>query len=121
MAIRSIERLRRVQAEMLKEFQASAESGSAGPVVRSGAGGESEGLVLHLGRVSQVVTSDGTYGPHLMVVPQRVSGTPPTPSDTSVPAQRAYATPNNSVSSYSVNDYVVVWIIRGARLAVRLA
>lgn len=73
-----------------------------------------------LARVTQVVTSDPTYGPHLLAVPQILSGTPPTPADRDVSAGRVYPTPNRSVSDYSVDEYVAVWKIDAVWLAARL-
>ena len=117
MAIRSTGTLRQVQEEILDAYRAQLSAIPEPPAVEAPV----EPPARHLARVSAVVTSDATYGPHLMVVPQSLSGSPPTPSDSAIPAQRAYPTPNHSVSDYSVNDYVAVWAVRGARLAVRLA
>ena len=73
------------------------------------------------GRVSSVVTSDPTYGPHLVVVRQDWSGTPPTVSDASGATVRCYPTPNHTVSSYSVNETIRITAARGAMLAEKLA
>ena len=73
------------------------------------------------GRVSSVVSSDPDYGPHLVVVRQKWSGTPPTVSDESSPEVRCYPTPNHTVSDYSVNDYVRIEAAHGAMVAERLA
>ena len=116
--IRGLETLRRDQGEILSSWRAeSADGGEVALLPRPGGG---TAPVVY-GRVSSVVTSDGTYGPHLMVVRQQWSGTPPTVSDASTPAVRCYPTPNHTVSDYSVNDYVRIVAAHGAMVAEALA
>jgi len=73
------------------------------------------------GRVDSVVSSDPDYGPHLVVVRQEWSGTPPTVSDSSALSVRCYPTPNRVVGDYSVDDYVRIIAARGAMVAEALA
>ena len=116
--IRSTETLRRDQAEIMSSFrQETSRSGSVAALPRPGSG---LSLVV-FGRVSAVVTSDPVYGPHLMVVRQQWSGTPPTVSDSLVPAVRCYPTPNHAVTDYAVNDYVRIAASHGALVAEALA
>ncbi|HSW44030.1 MAG TPA: hypothetical protein VLM89_00485 [Phycisphaerae bacterium] len=69
------------------------------------------------GRVSGVAESDPTYGPHLEVVRQVWSGTPPQVSDAESEVMWCYPTPNRSVSDYAVGDYVRIVAARGAMVA----
>jgi len=74
------------------------------------------------GRVTQVVGSDPTYGPHLVAALQRFSGTPPSPADASgAAAIRCYPTPGRSVGQYAVNEMVRLCAAAGAMLAEKLA
>ncbi len=112
--IRSVETLRRDQAEIMSSFrEESAARGSVAVLPRPGG---SIALAVY-GRVASVVTSDPDYGPHLMVVRQTWSGTPPTVSDASGAQVRCYPTPNHTVSDYSVNDYVRIEAAHGAMVA----
>ena len=63
---------------------------------------------------------DPTYGAHLVVQPQVFSGTPPVASAAVKPEVRAYPTPNNVVTDYAVNEFVVLVTARGALLAVKV-
>jgi hypothetical protein len=117
MAVRPIAQLRREQQEMLDALREMETEASTATIETSPESGEP---TYRLARVTQVVTSDPTYGPHLLVVPQILSGTPPTPSDRDVSAGRAYPTPNRSVSDYSADEYVAVWKIDAVWLAARL-
>ena len=73
--IRTSETLRRDQAEILSSYrQDMMRQGSVAVLPRPG-GTTAPGIY---GRVSSVVGSDPTYGPHLVVVRQEWSGTPPT-------------------------------------------
>ena len=116
--IRSMETLRRDQSAILSAYRDE-------QVVRDSVAilprpGTMTASVLY-GRVNSIVTSDPTYGPHLIVVRQDWSGTPPTVSDATGATVRCYPTPNNTVSSYSVNEYVRITAARGAMLAEKLA
>lgn len=116
--IRTPENLRRDQAEILSSYrQQIASQGTAAVLPQPG------GIVTPdvYGRVDTVVTSDPDYGPHLVVVRQEWSGTPPTVSDSSAPSVRCYPTPNNVVTDYSVNDYVRIIAARGAMVGEVLA
>jgi len=92
------------------------ESAARGSVAVLPRPGGSIALAVY-GRVASVVTSDPDYGPHLMVVRQTWSGTPPTVSDASGAQVRCYPTPNHTVSDYSVNDYVRIEAAHGAMVA----
>jgi hypothetical protein len=117
MAVRPIQQLRREQQEMLDALREMEAEASTATVETPAESGEP---IYRLARVTQVVTSDPTYGPHVRVVPQILSGTPPAPSDRDVSAGRAYPTPNRSVNDYSVDEYVAVWKIDAVWLAARL-
>ncbi len=75
-----------------------------------------------LGKITQVVTSDPTYGPHLVVQPQEYTGTPPAVSDSVASTVRCYPTPNNTVSTYAVDEFISMQIIADshAYVAVKL-
>jgi len=64
-----------------------------------------------------VVASDPTYGPHLVVAPQTVSGTPPVFTDAVTAEVRCYPPPNHVVGDYSVNEQVKILAVRGAYIA----
>ncbi len=113
---RSAEVLRRDQAEILRAYRGErARAGEVAVLPRPGGAG----AAVIYGRVSEVVPSDPTYGPHLMVVRQVWSGVPPQISDGEA-AVRCYPTPNRTVSDYAVNDYVRIAAMRGAMVAERL-
>ena len=116
MAVRTLDELRHDQQELLQQLQA----GGAGGGVPSG-GAAVSGPPLRIGRVTQVVTSDATYGPHLVVRPQVFSGQPPAASDSTAPPHRAYPSPNRTVSDYDLDESVAIWITRGAEFALKLA
>ncbi len=73
------------------------------------------------GRVTEVVGSDPTHGPHVRVVRQRWTGRPPVRSDVEGTAVRCYPTPNRTVADYSVGDFVRLVAARGAMVAEALA
>lgn len=115
MAVRSPEQLRRDQAELLETYRGG----------RSEVGQAVEGEVAaappyRIGRITTVVGSDETHGPHLVVKPQSFSDRPPVIADSSGPTRIAYPTPNLSVGNYQVDEYVGLWITKGAELAVKL-
>jgi len=112
--VRSAETLRRDQAAILESYR---EELSPPLPLAERAGSVLPTVAVVYGRVSSVVTTDPTYGPHLMVVRQVWSGVPPTVSDGDAVAVRCYPTPNHVVGDYSVNDYVRVVSARGALLA----
>ena len=64
-----------------------------------------------LGKVTQVVGSDPTYGPHLVVQPQQYTGAPPTTADSIANTIRCYPTPNHVVGDYAVDEYVSIQIL----------
>ncbi len=73
-----------------------------------------------IGRITAVVSSDPTHGPHLVIKPQVFSDRPPVPSDSAIPTQIAYPTPTRTVGDYQVDEYVALWITKGAAWAVKL-
>lgn len=116
MAVRTLEELRRDQQELLQQLQTG--SAAAGSFI---APPGTTAIPLRIGKVTQVVTSDATYGPHLVVRQQVFSGQPPAASDSSAPARRAYPSPNRAVGDYVVNEYVALWVTRRAEFALKLA
>ncbi len=114
MGIRTLSRLRADQAALLADYRARHEDG--GGI----SGAEEVAAVATMAKVSSVVTSDPTYGAHLVVDAQEFSGTPRVPSAAAKPSLRAYPTPNRVVTDYAVNEYVQLQTARGALLAVKL-
>ncbi len=115
---RSAESLRRDQAEVLTGYRG--ERARAREVAVLPRPGGAMAAVAY-GRVSAVVASDPTYGPHLVVVRQVFSGTPPTASDGESEPMRCYPTPNRTVADYAVGDKVRIAAARGAMVAEALA
>jgi len=115
MAIRSRKQLQLDQAGVLAEYRRARSEAAAyvGQMPVSG-GSAATGA---WGRVSEVVTSDANYGPHLTVQPQAFSGVPRTALDASVAAVRCYPAPNRVVGDYAVNEYVKIISARGALIA----
>ena len=64
-----------------------------------------------LGKVTQVVGSDPTYGPHLVVQPQQYTGNPPSAADSIAGTIRCYPTPNHVVGDYAVDEFVSIQIV----------
>ncbi len=64
-----------------------------------------------LGKITQVVGSDPTYGPHLVVQPQEYTGAPPSASDSIANALRCYPTSNHVVGDYAVDEFVSIQIL----------
>ncbi len=116
--IRSMETLRRDQAEIISAFRR--ESAARGSVAVLPRPGVPLALAVY-GRVASLVSSDQTYGPHLMVARQTWSGTPPTVLDAPDAQVRCYPTPNHTVSDYNVDDYVRIVAAHGAMVAEQLA
>lgn len=71
-------------------------------------------------RVAQIVTSDPTYGPHLRVVRQQFTGTPPAATDATTEATRCYPTPNHAVTDYGVDEIIRLAVVHSCLLAERL-
>jgi len=112
--VRPLDVLRRDQAEVLEECRRGQRRGESVAVLPR-PGGVVSPVVY--GRVTAVVTSDPTYGPHLVVVRQRWTGTPPSCSDMAGVTVRCYPSPNRSVSDDAVDDYLRVVAARGAMIA----
>lgn len=114
MAVRNLDQLRRDQVALADELRRLKQH-QAG-IAQLPAPGTATTVILW-GKVTSVISSDPTYGPHLLVQPQTFSGTPAAPSDTTGPALRCYPTPNHVVTDYAVNEYVKVLTCRHALLA----
>ncbi len=119
MAIRSREQRQEDAERILSEYRASL-SGSAGE------DREEPSLAMPtsvLGKITLVVASDATYGPHLVVQPQEYTGAPPSASNSIANTLRCYPTPNHVVADYAVNDFVSIQILAqsDAYVAAKLA
>ncbi len=114
MSVRSLDILRREQERLLAQYRARRRT--AEQVVQLPTAGPAA-VVTSYGRVTSVVSSDPTYGAHLVVAPQQFTGMPPSISDSSAASLRCYAAPNRTVSDYSVNEYVKVLAAKGAFIA----
>jgi hypothetical protein len=116
--IRSVERLHQDQAAVLASYRdETAGRDSVAALPRPGG----VTAVTVYARVSQVVASDATYGPHLLVVRQGWTGTPPAPSDAATDETRCYPTPNHVVADYEVDEIVRLVVAHSCLLAERLA
>ena len=110
---RSLDDLRRDQDAILAAYRAERE---VAPVpdghgeVGSAAGG------CAFGRVTGIVPSDDTYGPHVLVVRQGWSGTPPVATDAAAAPARCYPLPGRMVGDFSVGDLVRMNHVAGAVL-----
>ncbi len=76
-----------------------------------------------LGKITLVVSSDATYGPHLVVQPQEYTGAPPATTNSIANTLRCYPTPNRVVADYAVNEFVSIQILAqsDAYVAAKLA
>ncbi len=118
MAIRSREQRQEDAERILTEYLASTQVGG-------GEDSQEPSLPMPtsvLGKITTVVTSDATYGPHLVVQPQEYTGTPPTAADSITSTIRTYPTPNHAVGDYAVNEFVSIQILAqsDAYVAVKL-
>ncbi|MBI4580366.1 MAG: hypothetical protein HY718_11730 [Planctomycetes bacterium] len=110
---RSLDELRRDQEAILAAYRSertaaqTVQPSSAAAVVHHGAG---------YGRVVEVVESDEDYGPHLLVMRQAWSGTPPVPTDAGPAALRCYPLPNRAVSDFNLDELVRFNVVPGAIL-----
>ncbi len=113
MATRSTEELRRDQTALLEAYRQRLGAPGAGDT----ASVTSPQAALPWGRVTQVVTSDPDYGPHLMVQGQIYTGSPPAPADAPAAPLRCYPAPGKTAGDYSTNDYVRLTPTAGAVIA----
>jgi hypothetical protein len=112
--IRDMEKLRRNQAEVMDSYKEEAErSNQPAMLPRPG----NVVSVVTFGRVTEVVSTDTTFGPHLLVVRQQWNGTPPAASDSTMPCVRCYPSPNHTTGDYGVNEYVRISTVHGAKIA----
>ena len=116
MQLRSPARVRQDQARLRKEFALLRNLDMAEFSDTSEA---SPGEIV--GRVSAVVSTDPVLGPHMLIIKQRFSGTPPQPSDTNSSTRVLYPTPSRTVNDYAVNEYVRVVRTDGANFAAKFA
>ncbi len=114
MPIRTRDALRRDQQHLLAEYRRQRRRRDS--VIQLPTPGTATTVFLY-GRIDQVVASDPDHGPHLMVTPQEVSGTPPVFADSTAATIRCYAAPNHGVGDYGVNEMVKVLAVRGAFIA----
>lgn len=121
MAIRSLDELRADQAQLLEEYRASLPSTSTTDGMMISDRSRTDALVVTVGKVTQVVTSDPTLGAHLVCQPQEFDGVPPMASAAPRPTMVAYPTPNRVVTDYAVDDFVELTPTRGALLAAALS
>ena len=116
--MRSVERLQQDQAAVLASYRDDA-AGRDTVASLPRPGGVT--AVTVYARVSQVVASDATYGPHLLVVRQGWAGTPPAPSDATADETRCYPTPNHTVTDYEIDEIVRLVVAHSCLMAERLA
>ena len=114
MGIRTREQLHRDQEQLLAEHRRLTRQPRAVAQLPSDGSGVA---VTVYGRVDQVVSSDPTYGAHLVVAPQQASGTPPVFSDSTAASVRCYPAPNHVVGDYTVNEMIKILALRGAFIA----
>ena len=119
MAIRSREQRKEDAERILAEYLASTQVGG-GEVSQEPSLPMPTSL---LGKITQVVTSDATYGPHLVVQPQEYTGAPPTASDSIANTIRTYPTPNHIVGDYAVDEFISIQILTqsDAYVAIKLS
>ena len=117
-------RPREQRAEDAEQILADYLAGTAG----GAAGQETGNLAVAmptsvLGKITQVVGSDPTYGPHVVVQPQEYVGTPPAVADSVANTIRCYPTPNHVVGDYAVDEFVSIQILADsdAYVAVKLS
>ncbi len=116
--IRSIEQLQRDQAAILASYRD--DPANRETIVSLPRPGGVTAIAVYA-RVSAVIASDPTYGPHLMVVRQKWTGTPPMLVDAPVPESRCYPSPNHAVTAYTVGQVVRLVAAHGAMIAEWLA
>ena len=119
MAVRPKEQRAEDAEQILADYLAGAAGGAAGE------GSENLSVAMPtsvLGKITQVVGSDPTYGPHVVVQPQEFVGTPPAAADSVANTIRCYPTPNHVVGDYAVDEFVSIQILADsdAYLAVKL-
>jgi len=101
MAIRSAAKLAADQAKLLASYRANQQTSPAGAGPP-----EASQPTLQYGKVTAVISTDPTHGPHLTVQAQTSTGTPPTFSATAAPPFRCYPAPGKTVGNYTANDYI---------------
>ncbi len=117
MAIRSLAELRADQARLLEAYRSSLQVTDDSASMATRDPGRVGAAVQTVGKVTAVVTSDATYGAHLVCQPQVFDGVPPVAVDAAKPTAVAYPTPNRVVGDYAVGDFVLLTPTRGALLA----
>lgn len=107
---RSIETLCRDQQAILDSYreERDRESHKDAPAVASVAITGSE---IAYGRVVEIVADGEDLGPHLVVMRQTWTGTPPVPADAIAPSLRCYPSPNRTVCDFEANQVVRICIM----------
>ena len=113
MGVRSLEQLKRDQAELLEDYRNRIAAAGSGGV----AGVTLPRPALQWGRVTQVVSSDPDFGPHLTVQGFIYTGSPPQLTQAAAAPIRCYPAPGKVVGDYSVDDYVRLTPTAGAVIA----
>ena len=117
MAIRSLNQLAEDQARLLAAYRERLPA-----VANAGAASTSPAQPpLQWGKVTQVITGDPQFGPHLLVQPHVPTNIPPTFTPASAAPLRCYPAPGKTVTDYAVNDYVRLAPTPAAVVAERLA
>lgn len=116
--LRTLDRLQQDQAAILAAYRDDT-AGRDTVATLPRPGGTT--AVTAYARVSQIVAEDATYGPHLLVVRQQFTGTPPMPSDATTEETRCYPTPNHTVTDYEVGEIVRLAVAHSCLMAERLA
>jgi hypothetical protein len=113
MSVRSLSRLHRDQAALLAEYRLGSDAEEPARTA------ESVAPVTTFGRVTAMVYYDPVHGPHVRVKPYVYAGSPAYPAPTELPDQIARPTPNRTVFNYTLDEFVEIRTVRGARLAVK--
>lgn len=112
--MRSLQQLRTDQDRLRDHWRRS--SPTAPQELRRLSGGPRP-TSLRFGRVSSVVASDPTYGPHLMVACRHAGGTPPQWQESPEPSLRCYVAPGCQIVDYSPEAIVRLLFLEGIVVA----
>ena len=115
--MRSLDQLMQHQAELLAAWRSRRPEGGAGgePAL-----GRPRPEVLW-GKITAIVTADPQFGPHLMVQPQVVSGSPATTAPAAASVIRCFPPPGKVVAGYAVDEFIRLVPAAEAIFAERLA
>jgi len=114
MSVRSLSQLRQDQERLLAELRGRREPE---PPART-----AEGLppVTEFGRVTGMVYFHPTIGPHLLVQPYVYEGIPSVPVPADMPERTVRPTPNYTVFTYTLEEYVVILTVHGVQIALKM-